>query len=75
MHRGQRHKMDTACCALALLSLAAPAWAEPATAQGEVVELHTDAAHGKAMEAIGIGSHERQGGVFPSCALSRVSGA
>lgn len=54
MHRGQRHKMQTACCALALLSLAAPAWAEPATAQGEVVELHTDAAHGKAMEAIGM---------------------
>jgi hypothetical protein len=50
-----RHKIQTAaCCALALLSLAAPTSAEPATAQGEGVELHTDPAHGKATEGIGM---------------------
>jgi hypothetical protein len=54
MDRGQRHKIQTACCALALLSLAASVSAEPASAQGEVVELHTDPAHGKAMEGIGM---------------------
>jgi hypothetical protein len=51
MHRGQRHKTQTACCALAL-ALAAPAPAEPVTAQGEVVELHMDQAHGKATQGI-----------------------
>jgi hypothetical protein len=46
--------MQTACCALAL-ALAAPASAEPVTAQGEVVdELHMDEAHGKATEGIGM---------------------
>ncbi|MDQ3775876.1 MAG: hypothetical protein M3461_16750 [Pseudomonadota bacterium] len=54
MDRGQRHKTQTACCALALLLLAAPAPAERATEQGEVVELHTDQAHGKATEGIGM---------------------
>jgi hypothetical protein len=50
-----RHKIQTAaCCALALLSLAAPTSAEPATAQGEGVELHTDPPHGKATEGIGM---------------------
>ncbi|MGH8585699.1 MAG: hypothetical protein ACREWE_05795 [Gammaproteobacteria bacterium] len=52
MDRGERYKTQTVCCALALLSLAAPAPAEPATAQGEVVELHTDQAHGRATEGM-----------------------
>ncbi|MGH8577837.1 MAG: hypothetical protein ACREXJ_13195 [Gammaproteobacteria bacterium] len=51
MYRGQRHTTQTACCALAL-ALAAPAQAEPVTAQGEVVELHLDQAYGKATEGI-----------------------
>ena len=51
MDRGQRQKMQTACCALALV-LAASVPAEPVTAQGEVVELHMDQAHGKATEGI-----------------------
>ncbi|MGQ0593320.1 MAG: S8 family serine peptidase [Gammaproteobacteria bacterium] len=51
MARGQRHQTQTACCALAL-ALAAPASADPAAAQGEVVELHMDQAHGKATEGI-----------------------
>ena len=53
MDRGQRHKTQTACCALAL-ALAAPAPAEPVAAQGEVVELHMDEGHGKATEGIGM---------------------
>ncbi len=51
MHRGPRHKAQTACCALAL-ALAAPAPAEPATAQREVVEVHMDEAHGRAAEGV-----------------------
>ena len=51
MERGQRHRAQTACCALALaLALSAPP--EPATAQGEVVALHMDQAHGKATEGL-----------------------
>jgi hypothetical protein len=53
MDRRQRHKTQTACCALAL-ALIAPAPAEPVYAQGEVVELRTDETHGKAMEGIGM---------------------
>ncbi len=51
MDRRPRPKSQTACCALAL-ALAAPAPAQPAMAQEEVVELHTDQAHGKAAHGI-----------------------
>lgn len=63
MNRGQRHKMQAACCALALV-LAAPAPAEPLTAQGEMVELHMHQAHGKETE--GIGMDPRRGKVGSS---------
>jgi hypothetical protein len=53
MDRRQRHKTQTACCALAL-ALIAPAPAEPVYAQGEAVELRTDETHGKATEGIGM---------------------
>lgn len=53
MDRRQRHKTQTACCALAL-ALIAPAPAEPVYAQGEAVELRTDETHRKATEGIGM---------------------